>query len=121
MSINSFGHLFRVTTWGESHGPALGATVDGCPPGIPLDEAAIQTFLDRRKPGQNRGYKQETDPWYGQQVGQESCRAEGIEPGCANRQQDEHDSSLCHQECLPPRQSASTWEENDQQRSYRKE
>ncbi len=54
MSINSFGHLFRVTTWGESHGPALGATVDGCPPGIPLDEAAIQTFLDRRKPGQNR-------------------------------------------------------------------
>jgi len=54
MSYNSFGHLFRVTTWGESHGPALGATVDGCPPGIPLAESDIQPWLDRRKPGQNR-------------------------------------------------------------------
>lgn len=54
MSYNTFGHLFRVTTWGESHGPALGATVDGCPPGIPLTEADIQPWLDRRKPGQNR-------------------------------------------------------------------
>ena len=54
MSLNSFGHLFRVTTWGESHGPALGATVDGCPPGIEIDEAAIQVWLDRRKPGQNK-------------------------------------------------------------------
>ena len=54
MSINSFGHLFRVTTWGESHGPALGATVDGCPPGVPVDEAMIQHWLDRRKPGQNK-------------------------------------------------------------------
>ncbi len=54
MSINSFGHLFRVTTWGESHGPALGATVDGCPPGVPIDEAMIQHWLDRRKPGQNK-------------------------------------------------------------------
>ncbi|MCB1343760.1 MAG: chorismate synthase, partial [Rhodobacteraceae bacterium] len=54
MSFNSFGHLFRVTTWGESHGPALGATVDGCPPGVPLDAADIQPWLDRRKPGQNR-------------------------------------------------------------------
>lgn len=54
MSFNTFGHLFRVTTWGESHGPALGATVDGCPPGIPLTEADIQPWLDRRKPGQNR-------------------------------------------------------------------
>ncbi len=54
MSINSFGHLFRVTTWGESHGPALGATVDGCPPGVPLDEAMIQVWLDKRKPGQNK-------------------------------------------------------------------
>ncbi|MGG7646233.1 chorismate synthase [Rhodovulum sp. YNF3179] len=54
MSINSFGHLFRVTTWGESHGPALGATVDGCPPGIALDAAGLQRWLDRRKPGQNR-------------------------------------------------------------------
>jgi chorismate synthase len=54
MSINSFGHLFRVTTWGESHGPALGATVDGCPPGVPIDESMIQHWLDRRKPGQSR-------------------------------------------------------------------
>ena len=54
MSLNTFGHLFRVTTWGESHGPALGATVDGCPPGIPLDADMIQVWLDRRKPGQNK-------------------------------------------------------------------
>ncbi|SPJ23400.1 chorismate synthase [Palleronia abyssalis] len=54
MSFNTYGHLFRVTTWGESHGPALGATVDGCPPGVPLDEAAIQVWLDKRKPGQNK-------------------------------------------------------------------
>ena len=62
MSINSFGHLFRVTTWGESHGPALGATVDGCPPGVPLDEAMIQHWLDRRKPGQNRFTTQRREP-----------------------------------------------------------
>jgi len=54
MSFNSFGHLFRVTTWGESHGPALGATVDGCPPGVPLEPAMLQHWLDRRKPGQSR-------------------------------------------------------------------
>jgi chorismate synthase len=54
MSLNSFGHLFRVTTWGESHGPALGATVDGCPPGVPINAAMIQHWLDRRKPGQNK-------------------------------------------------------------------
>ncbi len=54
MSLNSFGHLFRVTTWGESHGPALGATVDGCPPGVPLTEADIQPWMDARKPGQNK-------------------------------------------------------------------
>ncbi|MDR9484915.1 MAG: chorismate synthase [Sediminimonas sp.] len=54
MSINTFGHLFRVTTWGESHGPALGATVDGCPPGVPITEDAIQRWLDRRKPGQSK-------------------------------------------------------------------
>lgn len=54
MSMNSFGHLFRVTTWGESHGPALGATVDGCPPGVQIDEAMIQQWLDMRKPGQNK-------------------------------------------------------------------
>ena len=54
MSINSFGHLFRVTTWGESHGAAIGATVDGCPPGIKLCETDIQPWLDRRKPGLNK-------------------------------------------------------------------
>ena len=54
MSLNTFGHVFRVTTWGESHGPALGATVDGCPPGVPLDEAMLQVWLDRRRPGQSR-------------------------------------------------------------------
>ena len=54
MSHNSFGHLFRVTTWGESHGPALGCVVDGCPPGIALTEADIQPFLDARKPGTSK-------------------------------------------------------------------
>ena len=54
MSLNSFGHLFRVTTWGESHGPALGATVDGCPPNVPVDGEMLQLWLDRRKPGQNK-------------------------------------------------------------------
>lgn len=54
MSMNSFGHLFRVTTWGESHGPALGATVDGCPPNIEINEEMLQHWLDLRKPGQNK-------------------------------------------------------------------
>ena len=54
MSLNTFGHLFRVTTWGESHGVAIGCTVDGCPPGMALSEADIQPWLDRRKPGQNK-------------------------------------------------------------------
>jgi chorismate synthase len=54
LSHNSFGHLFRVTTWGESHGPALGCVVDGVPPRLPLTEADIQGFLDKRKPGQSR-------------------------------------------------------------------
>ncbi|MGX6647014.1 chorismate synthase [Maricaulaceae bacterium MS644] len=54
MSHNSFGHLFRFTTWGESHGPALGCVVDGCPAGIALTEADIQPFMDKRKPGQSR-------------------------------------------------------------------
>ena len=62
MSFNSFGHLFRVTTWGESHGPALGATVDGCPPGVALDEAALQGWLDKRKPGQNKYTTQRREP-----------------------------------------------------------
>ncbi|MEM9963947.1 MAG: chorismate synthase, partial [Asticcacaulis sp.] len=54
MSHNSFGHLFRVTTWGESHGPALGCVIDGCPPNIDLTEADLQGALDRRKPGGSR-------------------------------------------------------------------
>ncbi len=62
MSLNTFGHVFRVTTWGESHGPALGATVDGCPPGVPLAPEAIQHWLDRRKPGQNRFTTQRREP-----------------------------------------------------------
>src|SRR5690606_8254750 len=49
-----FGHIFRVTTWGESHGPALGCVIDGCPPGVALSEADIQPWLDARRPGQNR-------------------------------------------------------------------
>lgn len=62
MSMNSFGHLFRVTTWGESHGPALGATVDGCPPGVAVDAAMIQHWLDKRKPGQNKFTTQRREP-----------------------------------------------------------
>lgn len=62
MSFNTFGRLFRVTTWGESHGPALGATVDGCPPGIALEAGAIQQWLDKRRPGQNRFTTQRREP-----------------------------------------------------------
>lgn len=54
MSYNTFGHMFRVTTWGESHGVALGCVIDGCPPNIPLTASDIQSYLDLRKPGQNR-------------------------------------------------------------------
>ncbi|GAB4533990.1 MAG: chorismate synthase [Parvularculaceae bacterium] len=54
MSYNTFGHIFRVTTWGESHGPAIGCVIDGCPPAIPLKEADIQGWLDRRRPGQSK-------------------------------------------------------------------
>jgi chorismate synthase len=54
MSFNTFGHLFRVTTFGESHGTAIGCVVDGCPPRIPLDVADIQPYLDKRRPGQSR-------------------------------------------------------------------
>lgn len=54
MSHNTFGHLFRVTTWGESHGPALGCVVDGCPPGLSFTLEDLQTWLDKRKPGQSR-------------------------------------------------------------------
>ncbi|KCZ57024.1 chorismate synthase [Hyphomonas beringensis] len=62
MSHNTFGHLFRVTTWGESHGPALGCVVDGCPPGLPLDAAFIQQFLDKRRPGTSRFVTQRQEP-----------------------------------------------------------
>ena len=62
MSWNSFGRVFRFTTWGESHGPAIGAVVDGCPPGIVLSEADIQPFLDRRRPGQSRFTTQRREP-----------------------------------------------------------
>ena len=62
MSHNTFGHLFRITTWGESHGPAIGCVVDGCPPGIPLTEADIQAYLDKRKPGQSRFTTQRQEP-----------------------------------------------------------
>jgi len=54
MSFNTFGHLFRVTTWGESHGPAIGCTVDGCPPGVALTERDLQPWLDARKPGTSK-------------------------------------------------------------------
>lgn len=62
MSHNTFGHLFRLTTWGESHGPAIGGVVDGCPPNIPLAAADIQVHLDRRKPGQSRFTTQRQEP-----------------------------------------------------------
>jgi chorismate synthase len=62
MSLNTFGHLFRFTSWGESHGPALGATVDGCPPGLPLTEADLQPWLDKRRPGQNKNTTQRQEP-----------------------------------------------------------
>ena len=62
MSINNFGHLLRFTTWGESHGPAIGAVVDGCPPGIELDEAAIQSWLDQRRPGLSRHTSPRQEP-----------------------------------------------------------
>src|SRR5918911_1993512 len=62
MSHNSFGHLFRVTTWGESHGPAIGCIVDGCPPRLSLTEADIQPWLDRRRPGQSKFTTQRQEP-----------------------------------------------------------
>ncbi len=62
MSFNTFGRVFRFTTWGESHGPALGAVVDGCPPGLALSEADIQPFLDKRRPGTSRFTTQRQEP-----------------------------------------------------------
>src|SRR5438105_6953768 len=62
MSFNTFGHMFRVTTFGESHGAAIGCVVDGCPPRIPLTTAEIQRDLDRRRPGQSRFTTQRREP-----------------------------------------------------------
>lgn len=62
MSVNTFGRVFKVTTWGESHGPALGVVVDGCPPGIAVSEADVQVWLDKRKPGQSRFTTQRKEP-----------------------------------------------------------
>jgi chorismate synthase len=62
MSFNTFGHMFRVTTFGESHGAAIGCVVDGCPPRIPLTEADIQPYLDKRRPGQSRFTTQRREP-----------------------------------------------------------
>jgi chorismate synthase len=62
MSFNTFGHMFRVTTFGESHGPAIGCVVDGCPPKIPLSLADIQPYLDKRRPGQSRFTTQRQEP-----------------------------------------------------------
>ena len=62
MSFNTFGQMFRVTTWGESHGPAIGCVIDGCPPGIALAESDIQPFLDKRRPGQSKFTTQRQEP-----------------------------------------------------------
>jgi chorismate synthase len=62
MSHNTFGHLFRVTTWGESHGPAIGCVVDGCPPRLAISEAEIQAYMDKRRPGQSRFTTQRREP-----------------------------------------------------------
>jgi chorismate synthase len=62
MSVNSFGRMFRFSTWGESHGPAIGAVVDGCPPGISLSEADVQPWLDKRRPGTSRFTTQRQEP-----------------------------------------------------------
>ncbi|HWJ68569.1 MAG TPA: chorismate synthase [Sphingobium sp.] len=62
MSFNTFGRVFRFTTWGESHGPAIGAVVDGCPPGLALSEAEIQPWLDQRRPGTSRFTTQRREP-----------------------------------------------------------
>ncbi|MBB6123868.1 chorismate synthase [Sphingobium subterraneum] len=62
MSFNSFGRVFRFSTWGESHGPAIGAMVDGCPPGLALSEADVQPFLDKRRPGTSKFTTQRQEP-----------------------------------------------------------
>ncbi|MEO8619245.1 MAG: chorismate synthase, partial [Sphingomicrobium sp.] len=62
MSVNSFGHLLRLTTWGESHGPAIGCVIDGCPPGILLGEAHVQRFLNLRRPGTSKNVSPRQEP-----------------------------------------------------------
>ena len=62
MSTNSFGHLFRLTTWGESHGASIGCVVDGCPPGLALDESWVQHYLDLRRPGTSRNVSPRQEP-----------------------------------------------------------
>ena len=62
MSFNTFGKIFRFTTWGESHGPAIGCVIDGCPPNIPLTEKDIQADMDRRRPGQSKFTTQRKEP-----------------------------------------------------------
>ena len=69
MSGNTFGKLFTVTTFGESHGPALGCIIDGCPPGLALSEADLQRDLDRRKPGTSRHTAQRRDQCMGESIG----------------------------------------------------
>ena len=78
MSWNSFGRLFRFTTWGESHGPALGVVVDGCPPGLELAEGDIQPFLDARRPGQSRFTTQRREP--DQRCASSPARLRGARP-----------------------------------------
>ena len=62
MAGNTFGHLFSVTSFGESHGPAIGGVIDGCPPGLAIDEAMLQRELDRRRPGTSRHVTQRKEP-----------------------------------------------------------
>jgi chorismate synthase len=62
MSGSTFGHLFQITNFGESHGPAIGCVIDGCPPGMGLSEADIQPELDRRRPGTSRHVTQRNEP-----------------------------------------------------------
>jgi len=62
MSFNTFGKIFRFTTWGESHGPAIGCVVDGCPPNIALSEKSIQVDMDRRRPGKSSSHLKEKNP-----------------------------------------------------------
>ena len=80
MSFNTFGHMFRVTTFGESHGVAIGCVVDGCPPMIPLTVEEIQHDLDRRRPGQSRFTTQRQEP---DEVEILSGVFEGRTTGCA--------------------------------------